>query len=93
MLGVFLCGRFLPVLRVLGSDVDADVLHHRPVGRRAREYAAIKFFLFTLVGSVLMLVAILMLYFYSNPPPFDILTLTEIGQTSRLAVPSDDSLG
>ncbi|MGO8748587.1 MAG: complex I subunit 4 family protein [Thermoguttaceae bacterium] len=35
-------------------------------GGPRREYAAIKFFLFTLVGSVLMLVAILMLYFYSD---------------------------
>ena len=32
-------------------------------GGPRREYAAIKFFLYTLVGSVLMLVAILMLYF------------------------------
>ena len=31
-----------------------------------REYAAIKFFLYTLVGSVLMLIAILMLYFNSD---------------------------
>ena len=31
-----------------------------------REYAAIKFFLYTLVGSVLMLIAILMLYFSSD---------------------------
>lgn len=35
-------------------------------GGPRREYAAIKFFLFTLVGSVLMLVAILMLYSNSN---------------------------
>jgi NADH-quinone oxidoreductase subunit M len=35
-------------------------------GGPRREYAAIKFFLFTLVGSVLMLVAILALYFYSD---------------------------
>ncbi len=35
-------------------------------GGPQREYAAIKFFLFTLVGSVLMLVAILMLYFTSD---------------------------
>lgn len=32
-------------------------------GGPRREYAAIKFFLFTLVGSVLMLIALLMLYF------------------------------
>lgn len=35
-------------------------------GGPRREYAAIKFFLFTLVGSVLMLVALLMLYFASD---------------------------
>ena len=31
-----------------------------------RVYAAIKFFLYTLIGSVLMLIAILMLYFNSD---------------------------
>jgi NADH-quinone oxidoreductase subunit M len=40
-------------------------------GGPRREYAAIKFFLYTLVGSVLMLIAILMLYFNS-----DLTTLT-----------------
>ncbi|MBM4003716.1 MAG: NADH-quinone oxidoreductase subunit M [Planctomycetes bacterium] len=35
-------------------------------GGPRREYAAIKFFLYTLAGSVAMLVAILMLYFYSD---------------------------
>src|SRR5688572_12855357 len=35
-------------------------------GGQRKEYAAIKFFLYTLVGSVLMLIAILMLYFNSN---------------------------
>jgi NADH-quinone oxidoreductase subunit M len=35
-------------------------------GGPRREYAAIKFFLFTLAGSVLMLVALLMLYFSSD---------------------------
>lgn len=35
-------------------------------GGPRREYAAIKFFLYTLVGSVLMLIAILLLYFHSD---------------------------
>jgi NADH-quinone oxidoreductase subunit M len=35
-------------------------------GGPRREYAAIKFFLYTLAGSVLMLIAILMLYFSSD---------------------------
>ncbi len=45
-------------------------------GGPKREYAAIKFFLFTLVGSVLMLVAILALYFYCGRT-FDMLVLIE----------------
>ncbi len=40
-------------------------------GGQRREYAAIKFFLFTLVGSVLILVAMLMLYFSSDLTKFD----------------------
>src|SRR5436189_5016094 len=35
-------------------------------GGPRKEYAAIKFFLYTLVGSVLMLIAILILYFNSD---------------------------
>ncbi len=38
-------------------------------GGPRKEYAAIKFFLYTLVGSVLMLIAILMLYFTSDLSP------------------------
>lgn len=49
-------------------------------GGPRREYAAIKFFLFTLVGSVLMLVAMLMLYFYSPTQTFDLRELAKIGQ-------------
>lgn len=41
-------------------------------GGPRREYAAIKFFLYTLLGSVLMLLAILALYFGSNPHTFSI---------------------
>ena len=40
-------------------------------GGPRREYAAIKFFLYTLFGSVLMLLAILALYFNTNPNTFD----------------------
>lgn len=46
-------------------------------GGPRREYAAIKFFLYTLVGSVLMLVAMLALYFYAEPHTFDLLVLME----------------
>jgi NADH-quinone oxidoreductase subunit M len=40
-------------------------------GGPRREYAAIKFFLYTLFGSVLMLLAILAFYFTSEPNTFD----------------------
>ena len=39
-----------------------------------REYAAIKFFLYTLFGSVLMLIAVLALYF-SSGRTFDMIEL------------------
>ena len=49
-------------------------------GGPRREYAAIKFFLFTLAGSVLILIAILVLYFTSDPHTFNMLELAKIGQ-------------
>jgi NADH-quinone oxidoreductase subunit M len=47
-------------------------------GGPRREYAAIKFFLYTLAGSVLMLLGILALYFTSSPHTFSIFELTKI---------------
>jgi len=41
-----------------------------------REYAAIKFFLYTLLGSVAMLLAILAMYFSTTPHTFDIVQLS-----------------
>ncbi len=55
-------------------------------GGPRREYAAIKFFLYTLVGGVLMLIAMLMFYFgsaqstASGESIFDLLTLMEIAE-------------
>ncbi|MCL6554620.1 MAG: NADH-quinone oxidoreductase subunit M, partial [Firmicutes bacterium] len=46
-------------------------------GGPRREYAAIKFFLYTLVGSLAMLLAILLLYFHSEPRTFAILELIQ----------------
>ncbi|TAH51656.1 MAG: NADH-quinone oxidoreductase subunit M [Chloroflexota bacterium] len=40
------------------------------------QYAAIKFFLYTLAGSVFMLLAIIALYLFSTPHTFDITLLT-----------------
>jgi len=46
-------------------------------GGPQRHYAAIKFFLFTLFGSVLMLLGMLALYFYSDPHTFNLITLIQ----------------
>jgi NADH-quinone oxidoreductase subunit M len=44
-------------------------------GGPRREYAAIKFFLYTLLGSVLILLVILGLYYYGATPTFDMTQL------------------
>ena len=44
-----------------------------------REYASIKFFLFTLFGSALMLVGFLALFFVSKHQTFDMVQLTKFG--------------
>jgi NADH-quinone oxidoreductase subunit M len=50
---------------------------------KRRIYAAVKFFLFTMAGSVLMLIAILALYFINlkatGKPSFDVLDLYQLG--------------
>ncbi|HEY8426395.1 MAG TPA: NADH-quinone oxidoreductase subunit M [Limnochordales bacterium] len=46
-------------------------------GGPRREYAAIKFFIYTLLGSVVMLVGILALYFQSGLGTFDMLAIAE----------------
>src|SRR5512132_1217220 len=53
-------------------------------GGPRREYAAIKFFLYTLLGSVLLLVTILYLYFASAPHSFD---MTQLGSLVRDRIP------
>jgi NADH-quinone oxidoreductase subunit M len=50
-------------------------------GGPKKEFAAVKFFLYTLSGSVFMLLAILALYFQSAPHTFDILELTKASGT------------
>ena len=52
-------------------------------GGARKEYAAIKFFLYTLFGSVIMLLGILALYFYSSPRTFDIIELSRVQPFTR----------
>jgi NADH-quinone oxidoreductase subunit M len=63
-------------------------------GGPRREYAAIKFFLYTLLGSVLMLIAILVLYFASDLTKLDAgalasLNLNESVMTEVLEIQAD----
>ena len=50
-------------------------------GGPQRHYAAIKFFLYTLFGSVFMLLGMLALYFYSDPHTFNLITLIQTAST------------
>jgi NADH-quinone oxidoreductase subunit M len=51
-------------------------------GSANREYAAIKFFLYTLFGSVFMLLGFLAMFFKSEPHTFDIIRLQEFAATA-----------
>ncbi len=54
-------------------------------GGPRREYAAIKFFLYTLLGSVLMLIAILMIYFNSDLTLLDPAILAELASQNVIS--------
>ncbi len=53
-------------------------------GGARREYAAIKFFLYTFAGSVLLLLAMLVLYFHGEPHTFDMTELMRRSGTIAL---------
>ncbi len=61
------------VLSVLRGRPDPDVPDHRRVGRPRRVYASFKFFLYTLAGSVLMLLAIMAMYWQSGTTDITVL--------------------
>jgi NADH-quinone oxidoreductase subunit M len=50
-------------------------------GSANREYAAIKFFLYTLFGSVFMLLGFLAMFFRSEPNTFDVVQLQQFAST------------
>jgi len=55
-------------------------------GGPRKEYAAIKFFLYTLAGSLFMLLGILALYFSSSPHTFNMLELANPAQSLALGL-------
>lgn len=58
-------------------------------GGERREYAAIKFFLYTLLGSVLMLIALLMLYYASDLRELTPEALESFGIASAVVMSAD----
>ena len=58
-------------------------------GHEKRIYAAVKFFLYTMAGSVLMLAAII--YLYNKTGTFDLPLLVNMIQSGRLAMSSTES--
>jgi len=57
-----LCARLHPVLHLLGSDAHPDEFADWRLGGPRKVYAALKFFIYTMAGSMLLLVAIIALY-------------------------------
>ena len=55
-------------------------------GGERRIYAAVKFFLYTMAGSVLMLVAIIALYFFNGGTTFDFSTILSNMQAGKLTL-------
>ncbi len=58
-------------------------------GGERRKYASIKFFIYTLAGSVVMLLGILLLYFY-GPHTFDMIEVAKWGQAGKYAAHLQD---
>ncbi|QQS47348.1 MAG: NADH-quinone oxidoreductase subunit M [Acidobacteriota bacterium] len=56
-------------------------------GGERRIYAAIKFFIYTVVGSLLMLIAIIAIYLYNGGNSFDIVEITNNIAAGRTVIP------
>ncbi|MGE0130258.1 MAG: NADH-quinone oxidoreductase subunit M [Blastocatellales bacterium] len=61
-------------------------------GGERRIYAAIKFFVYTVVGSLLMLVAIIAVYFYNGGNTFDIVEITSNIAAGKTLIPENVKL-
>src|SRR5215813_13302853 len=83
MLGVFMALDFLLFYVFWEAMLIPMYLLIGVWGGPNRLYAAIKFFLYTLTGSILLLVAILVLFFYGGHT-FDILALTQVSYPTSL---------
>jgi len=67
----------LVLFYVFGSHADPDVFLIGIWGGERRIYAAVKFILYTMVGSLLMLVAILYLFYANGGTSFDLVQIVQ----------------
>ena len=56
-------------------------------GGERRIYAAVKFFIYTMAGSLLMLAAILTLYFFNEARNFDLVEITQRLSSNQITLP------
>ena len=57
-------------------------------GGKRRIYAAVKFFIYTMAGSLLMLAAILTLYFFNEARNFDLVEITQRLSLNQITLPA-----
>ncbi len=57
-------------------------------GGERRVYAAVKFFIYTMAGSLLMLAAILTLYFFNESQNFDLVEITQRLSLNQIILPA-----
>ncbi len=83
MYGVFLALDFFLFYVFFEVMSASDVLPDRHLGWPRREYAAIKFFLYTLFGSILIMIAMIAFFYTSPTKTFDLLRLAEIAREGK----------
>jgi len=77
------CAEFRSVVFVLRDEPDSRVSAHQNLGGENRDYAATKFFLYTFLGSVAMLLSFLGIYFAKRT--FDFAVLTSMAKSGLLS--------
>ena len=76
----------IPMYLLIGVWGSHQKKNFLGIEMEGRIYSAVKFFIYTMVGSLLMLVAIIALYFLASPRTFDFVELqTALRQTPLLA--------
>ncbi len=75
---LFFEGSLIPMFLIIGVWGSDGVKEFAGYRMPSRVYAALKFFLYTFVGSVLMLIAILWMYSYPDAGTTDIPTLQQV---------------